>query len=61
LVPASSYLKSIIATLQIARASIPHAGAIEARAVLDDLEQRAKKVVANARLEFDRLMRANLQ
>jgi hypothetical protein len=60
---------SLLATVQAARASIRHVVGEEARAVLDDLQRQAHEhpegvpgpVVANARLEFDRLMRANLQ
>jgi hypothetical protein len=60
---------SVLATVQVARASITHVGDGGARAVLDDLQRQAHEhpegvpgdVVANARLEFDRLMRANLQ
>ena len=60
---------SIIATVRGVRATITHAGAADARAVLDDLQRQASAhpegvpghVVANARLQFDELMRANLQ
>jgi hypothetical protein len=60
---------SLLATVQVVRASITHVVGEEARAVLDDLQRQALEhpegvpspVVANARLEFDRLMRANLQ
>jgi hypothetical protein len=60
---------SVLATVQVARASITHVVGEEAHAVLDDLQRQAHEhpegvpgdVVANARLEFDRLMRANLQ
>jgi hypothetical protein len=60
---------SLLATVQVVRASITHVVGEEARAVLDNLQRQALEhpegvpgpVVANARLEFDRLMRANLQ
>ena len=60
---------SVLATVQVVRSTITAFGALEARAVLDDLQRQAHEhpegvpgpVVANARLEFDRLMRANLQ
>jgi hypothetical protein len=60
---------SVIAVVQRVRASIAHAGAAEARRVLDDLERQASDhpegvpgpVVAAARLRFDELMRTNLQ
>jgi hypothetical protein len=60
---------SIIATVQGVRATIIHAGAAEARAVLDDLQLQAiahpegvpGHVVANARLQFDEFMRRNVQ
>jgi hypothetical protein len=60
---------SVIAVIQGVRATITHAGAEDARSVLDDLQRQASAhpegvpghVVANARLQFDELMRANLQ
>jgi hypothetical protein len=60
---------SVLATVQVVRSTITAFGALEARAVLDDLQRQAHEhpegvpgpVVANAHLEFDRLMRANLQ
>jgi hypothetical protein len=60
---------SIIATVQGARATIIHAGAAEARAVLDDLQREAAAhpeglpgpLVAHARLQFDEFMRRNIQ
>jgi hypothetical protein len=55
--------------VQRARGAITHAGAEEARRVLDALEFQARvspdgvpgELVANARLKFDELMRANIQ
>jgi hypothetical protein len=60
---------SVVRAVQLARAEIAHAGAAEARAVLDDLEREARShpdgvpgpIVAAARMRFDELMRANLQ
>ena len=60
---------SVLATVQVARASITHVGGGAAHAVLDDLQQEAIAhpegvpgyVVANARLRFDELMRRNIQ
>jgi hypothetical protein len=60
---------SVIAVVQGARSTIVHAGAAEARAVLDDLQRVAAAhpeglpghIVANARLQFDELMRRNIQ
>ena len=61
--------ESVMRTVQLARAEIAHAGASEARTVLDELEREAREhpdgvpghVVAEARLRFDAIMRANLQ
>src|SRR6185312_14933235 len=60
--------ESVVRAVQLARTDIAHAGAPEARAVLDDLEREARAhpegipghVVAAARLRFDDLMRRNL-
>lgn len=60
---------SILTAVQGVRATITHAGAAEARAVLDSLQKEAADhpegvpghVVASARLRFDELMRANVQ
>lgn len=60
---------SVVAVVQRARGEIVHAGAAEARAGLDDLEQQARvhpegvpgHIVASARLRFDECMRSNLQ
>jgi hypothetical protein len=60
---------SILETVQVARSTITHVGSEKVRNLLDDLERQALShpegvpgpVVANARLEFDRLMRSNLQ
>jgi len=60
---------SVIAVVQGARSTIVHAGAAEARAVLDDLQRVAAAhpeglpghIVANARLKFDALMRKTIQ
>jgi hypothetical protein len=60
---------SVIAVIQGVRATITHVGAADARAVLDDLQRQASAhpegvpghVVANARLQFDELMRRNIQ
>jgi hypothetical protein len=61
--------ESVVHAVQLARTDIAHAGAPEARAVLDDLEREARAhpegipghVVAAARMRFDELMRRNLQ
>jgi hypothetical protein len=60
---------SVIATVRGVRATITHVGQTEARAVLDDLQRQAiahpqgvpGHIVANARLQFDELMRRNIQ
>ena len=60
---------SLLATVQVVRASITHVVGEEARAVLDDLQRQAHEhpegvpgyIVADARVKFDGLMRANLQ
>jgi hypothetical protein len=60
---------SVLATVQVARASIRHVVGEEARAVLDDLQRQAHEhpegvsghIVADARLRFDDIMRRNLQ
>jgi hypothetical protein len=60
---------SVIATVQGVRATITHVGQAEARAVLDDLQRQASAhpegvpghAVAHARLQFDELMRRNIQ
>jgi hypothetical protein len=60
---------SVIAVVQGARSTIVHAGAAEARAVLDDLQRVAAAhpeglpghIVADARLKFDALMRKTIQ
>ncbi len=60
---------SILKVVQGVRAMITHAGAAEARAVLDDLQREAAAhpeglpghVVASARIRFDELMRSNVQ
>jgi hypothetical protein len=60
---------SVIATAQKARAAITHAGAVEARALLDDLQQQAANhpegvpgyLVAAGRVRFDELLRRNVQ
>jgi hypothetical protein len=59
----------IVDVVQRLRAAIVHTGAAEARAVLDELQRQASAhpegipghVVANVRLQFDELMRSNLQ
>jgi hypothetical protein len=61
--------ESVVRAVQLARAEIAHAGAAEARAVLDELEHEAREhpeglpgaVVAEARMRFDEIMRRNLQ
>ena len=61
--------ESVVEAAQKTRAAITHAGAAEARAVLDDLQRQAVDhpegipgpVVAAARLQFDALMRSNVQ
>ena len=61
--------ESVVHAVQLARTDIAHAGAPEARAVLDELEHEAREhpegvsgsVVAAARMRFDELMRRNLQ
>ena len=61
--------RTVLVAVQHARAEIAHAGASEARAVLDELEREARAhpaglpgpVVAAARMRFDELMRTNLQ
>jgi hypothetical protein len=60
---------TLIDATQKIRGMITHAGAVEARAVLDGLEREAEShpqgvpghIVADARMKFDQLMRANLQ
>jgi hypothetical protein len=60
---------SVIATAQKARAAITHAGVVEARALLDDLQQQAANhpegvpgyLVAAGRVRFDELLRRNVQ
>jgi hypothetical protein len=60
---------SVLEAVQGIRTTIVHAGAVEARAVLDDLEQLAKDhpqgvpghLIADARLQFDECMRRNIQ
>ena len=60
---------SVMTAVQRTRAEIVHAGASQARAVLDDLERVAVEspngvpvqIVAHARLKFDALMRSNIQ
>jgi hypothetical protein len=60
---------SVVSVVQLARGSITHAGAADARAVLDDLQRQAADhpegvpgyVVAAGRVRFDELMRGNLQ
>jgi hypothetical protein len=60
---------SVLATVQVVRSTITAFGALEARAVLDDLDQLAKDrpegvpgfMVAAARIRFDELMRRNIQ
>jgi hypothetical protein len=60
---------SLLATVQVVRASITHVVGEEARAVLDDLQRQAHEhpegvpgyIVADARVKFNGLMRANLQ
>jgi hypothetical protein len=61
--------ESVIRVVQGARAEIAHAGASEAREVLDELEHQAAAhpegvpgyVVAAGRVRFDELMRGNIQ
>ena len=61
--------RTVLVAVQHTRAEIAHAGASEARAVLDELEAQARThpegvpghVVAAARVRFEELMRANLQ
>jgi hypothetical protein len=60
---------SVLATVQVVRSTITAFGALEARAVLDDLQRQAHEnpegvpgyIVADARLKFDELMRRNVQ
>jgi hypothetical protein len=60
---------SVITVVQGVRATITHAGAVEARALLDDLQQQAANhpegvpgyLVAAGRVRFDELMRRNVQ
>jgi hypothetical protein len=60
---------SVITVVQGVRATITHAGAVEARALLDDLQQQAANhpegvpgyLVAAGRVRFDELMRRNIQ
>jgi hypothetical protein len=60
---------SVVVVVQRLRAAIVHTGAAEARAVLDELQRQAAAhpegvpgyVVAIARLQFDGLMRRNVQ
>ncbi len=60
---------SVVAVVQGVRAAITHAGAADARAVLDALQQQAADhpegvpgyAVAAGRVRFDELMRRNVQ
>jgi hypothetical protein len=61
---------SVVSVVQGARSQIVHCGAIEARGVLDDLQQLAANqseggvpgyLVAAGRVRFDELMRRNVQ